>query len=157
MVEEHAAVVTGLKPMATTKQAVAWQAKFLLPPEAPRTSLQDEFDSLLKQPTVQMTAALWCMSPEEVAVQVLKAAERKVPRDWLSGDKPTGIYHTRGQLLDRVWMMVRNQRLTSEIARSVALSPAKVDQIISTGEGVPSDLELQGHHRGKVRRGLIQP
>lgn len=142
--------------MATAKQAVSWQARFLLPPEAPRSRLQNEFDALLNQPTVQMTAALWGMSLEEVAVQVLKTAGRKVPRDWLSADKPAGIFTTREQLLDRVWMLVRNQRLTSEIARVVALSPAKVEQIIATGEGLPSDLELKGHHRGKVRRGLIQ-
>ncbi|MEJ6003807.1 hypothetical protein [Paucibacter soli] len=140
--------------MAAFKDAIAWLARTHLSVESPRKLLQVEFDDLRQRPEVEMTAALWGVRPEEVAVQVLKAAQRKVPRDWLANDKPTGRFETRRRLVERVWLLASNHRLTSEIARIVELPSAAVSRIMATGEGRPPDLILTGHFRGKVRRGI---
>lgn len=141
--------------MATLKDAINWLATTHFHAAMPRKLLQQEFDEVLKRPEISMIAALWCESPADLAVKVLKAAKRKVPRDWSHESKPTGRFATRQRLTETVWLMAGNRRLTSEIARAVELSPAQVDRILDTGEGQPEGFVLAGHFRGKARRGVV--
>lgn len=137
--------------MATLTDAVLWIAQNTGLDQPELRALDRAYSFLLTHPGVCLAAGLWHRSPAEVSVKVLKAAERKVPRNWLEHDRPRGRFETRERLLSSVWQMVFNQRLTSEIARETGISTQEVSAILETYEGLPPGEEIQPHRRQRFR------
>jgi hypothetical protein len=141
--------------MANLKAAIAWLSAHHSERIATQRALDRAHLMLLAEDTVQLTAHLYKRTSAEIAVHVLKACGRYVPRNWLDSDRPTGIYPSRERLVSMVWQMLRNNRLVSEVARETGIRETEVNAIVRTHEGWPEGLELTPHHRGRERRGLL--